>query len=536
MKRQTVFYPFLLAIYPVIALFSRLPGGLQSTTLIRPVIVQLLLVAIALGLFSLILKDLQRASLLAALTIFYFSSTGYAYRSFQSSFWMDAPPSTHLGIVILGIFIIIIVAQPIIWQKYLTKIRLATLTSYLNIVSVLVLLYPLYQIGNTLYRAADDAKTPWRQLVNQGEAFQPLESENNRPDIYYIILDGYTSADVLKDVYQYDNSEFIQALQQRGFYVAEQSRSNYIWTMLSLSSSLNMDYIGFATEKAGFDSGNILPLYDLIHQNQVRSLLKEAGYSVVTVSTDYPFTDWTDADVYLYPYKYNPTELERFYLSLTALGALYDLEFSFTDELRSTLPLPSYGTRRERNQYALEQLLTIPEIDGPKFVFIHIIAPHPPFVVDENGNALDHTLPYLPADGAGSFGTSDTYQSLYVKQLQFVNKQIQRALDNILTKSSQSPIIIIQGDHGGGSLLRPSLEQSCLFERASILNAYYFPGIESQTLYPTITPVNSFRIVFNTFFDAQYTLLPDKTYFSHIARPYDFIDISNQIETTCQNP
>jgi hypothetical protein len=156
--------------------------------------------------------------------------------------------------------------------------------------------------------------------------------------------------------------------------------------------------------------------------------------------------------------------------------------------------------------------------------------------VDENGNALDQTLPYLPADGMASFGNSGAYQVLYVKQLKYVNKQIQKAIDDILSKSSQPPIIILQGDHGGGSLLRPSLEQSCLFERTSILNAYYLPRIEPQTLYPTITPVNSFRVVFNTYFDTEYTLLPDKTYFSHIARPYNFVDVSDQIGTTCQNP
>lgn len=535
MKKRIIIYPFLLAIYPVIALFARLPGGLNLTSLVLPLIVQILLTAVAIFLFYFRTKNLLRAHLLAALSVFYFSSTGYLYRTIQSVLFTNAPPITHLGFVVLGVFIVMVVSQPIVWEKYLTQPRIHSLSRYLNLVSVFVLIYPLYQISVTIYSASDDAIIPWNKLVKKEE---PLQAPNTKtlPDIYYIILDGYTSADVLNDVYQIDNSEFILALQQRGFYIADQSRSNYIWTMLSLSSSLNMDYLEFATEKAGPASGNILPLYDLIHHNQVRSLLEAAGYSIVSVSTDYPFTDWTDADVYLYPYKYNPNELERFYLSLTALGALYDPEFSFTDELRSILPLPSYGTRRERNQYAFEQLSMIPEISGPKFVFVHIIAPHPPFVVDEDGVALDHTLPYLPADGMNSVGTSDTYQALYVKQLQFVNKQIQGALDDILSKSSRSPIIIIQGDHGGGSLLTPTIEGSCLFERASILNAYYFSDGQTQELYPGITPVNSFRVIFNTFFNTQYPILPDRTYFSKIATPYNLTEITDQIGTSCQKP
>ena len=535
MKRQIIFYPFLLAIYPVVALFSRLPGGLQPITLIRPVFIQLLLAGIALALFYLKPKDLQRASLLAALTVFYFSSTGYAYRSVQSSLWKDAPPSTHLGFVVLGIFIIVIIAQPIVWQKYLTKARLETISYYLNIVSVLVLLYPIYQIGNTLYQAADDAKTPWIQLVNQGEAFQPLVQESKHPDIYYIILDGYSRMDVLQDVYGYDNRPFIESLQNRGFYIAEQSHANYIWTMLSLSSSLNMSYLDFTTEKAGANSGNILPLYDLIQHNQVRSLLDDTGYSIVSVSTDYPFTDWQDADVYLYPYKGNPTELERFYLSLTALGAFYDPELPITKPLRTLLPLPSYSTRRDRTLYTFEQLKRIPQLDGPKFVFVHIIAPHPPFVVDRNGAPLKTNKPYLPADGQGSFESSEKYQELYFEQLQFVNKNILVGLDAILNDPNPK-VIILQGDHGGGSLLTPTIEGSCLFERTSILNAYYFSDGQTNELYPGITPVNSFRVVFNTYFDTKYTILPDRTYFSHVATPYNFTEVTDQIGTSCQQP
>ena len=533
MKKQISFYPFLLAIYPVAALFSRLPGGLQPITLIRPVFVQLLLTTLALGLFYIKSRDLQHASLLAGLTIFYFSSTGYAYRSVQSSLWQDAPSGTHLVFVILGIFIVIVVAQPIVWQKYLTRARLAIATSYLNIVSILVLLYPLYQIGITFYRAADDDATPWRQLVNQGEAYQPLTKTDENPDIYYIILDGYSRADVLQQVYKYNNSAFLQSLQERGFYVAEQSRDNYIWTMLSLSSSLNMSYLDFATEKAGAKSGNILPLYDLIQHNHVRSLLEDAGYSIVSVSTDYPFTDWQDADVYLYPYKGNPTELERFYLSLTALGAFYDPELPITKSLRTLLPLPSYSTRRDRTLLAFDQLEEIIDIEGSKFVFVHIIAPHPPFVVDRNGTPLKSNKPYLPADGLGSFESPGKYQELYIEQLQFVNQKILASLDTIL-KDPNPKVVILQGDHGGGSLLTPTIKGSCLFERASILNAYHFSDGQPNDLYPGITPVNSFRVVFNTYFETQYPILPDRTYFSHIGTPYNFTEITDQIGTSCQ--
>ena len=64
-------------------------------------------------------------------------------------------------------------------------------------------------------------------------------------------------------------------------------------------------------------------------------------------------------------------------------------------------------------------------------------------------------------------------------------------------------MIIIQGDHG--------LDTEA---RMAILNAYYLPGDGAKMLYPTITPVNSFRVVFNAYFGQEYPILPDTSLYS----------------------
>ncbi len=76
-----------------------------------------------------------------------------------------------------------------------------------------------------------------------------------------------------------------------------------------------------------------------------------------------------------------------------------------------------------------------------------------------------------------------------------------------------------------------SLAGSCLRERYSILNAYYFPGKADAGLYPGITPVNSFRVVFNTYFNQQLPLEPDRSYYSTWDRPYALTDISGQLNS-----
>jgi hypothetical protein len=109
------------------------------------------------------------------------------------------------------------------------------------------------------------------------------------------------------------------------------------------------------------------------------------------------------------------------------------------------------------------------------------------------------------------------------------------AIDNILANSSADPVIILQGDHGSGSHLDPnSIKASCMYERTSILNAYHMPEGKTQLLYPAITPVNSFRVVFNTYFGTDFPMLPDLTYYSPWVNPYNFVDVTDHIETTCK--
>jgi hypothetical protein len=91
-------------------------------------------------------------------------------------------------------------------------------------------------------------------------------------------------------------------------------------------------------------------------------------------------------------------------------------------------------------------------------------------------------------------------------------------VDTILAESEVPPVIIIQGDHG------PWLQPTD--KRMRILAALYLPGHEEQ-LYPTITPVNFFRVVFNSYFGGDYELLEDVSYFSPVPKLYNFSEVPN---------
>jgi len=62
-----------------------------------------------------------------------------------------------------------------------------------------------------------------------------------------------------------------------------------------------------------------------------------------------------------------------------------------------------------------------------------------------------------------------------------------------------------------------------------ILNAYYFPDA-NPGLYPRITPVNSFRLLFQTYFGEDLNLLEDVSYYSEYPEAYQFEIIPNQCQ------
>ena len=135
---------------------------------------------------------------------------------------------------------------------------------------------------------------------------------------------------------------------------------------------------------------------------------------------------------------------------------------------------------------------------------------------------------WLPLD---SNTDNSYYKRGYIEQLQFVNKKLIHLINKIIADSKVPPIIILQGDHGSCSELRNNhgYENNDFKERFSIINAYYFPDQDYSMLYDTISPINSFKVVMNKYFDGNYTLEPDRAYYSDWDYPYRLVDVTDSI-------
>jgi hypothetical protein len=175
---------------------------------------------------------------------------------------------------------------------------------------------------------------------------------------------------------------------------------------------------------------------------------------------------------------------------------------------------------------AFDNLEAAVALPSPKFVFAHIIAPHNPYFFGPNGEFL-YPQGQVTLLGDPDAADSASESSLYRDQVIYITSRIALTIDYILAHSVEPPIIILQADHGpgfGSGWRIPNGE--ALWQRFAILNVYYLPYGCARQLYPSITPVNSFRLLLSCYFGLDYPLIDDTSFFTYWPRdyPYDFFE------------
>lgn len=508
MKRP--WHPFAISAYFVLEMLALNLDQVKAAAAWRALTFALLGTAVLLGLMQLKVRDWQRAALLSSLFLVLFFSYGHVYLYFEARPMLGEVLGHHRTLIPIWLLAVGLGSWWVI-SRPASNITLGTQAA--NLFGVAVLLFPIWQVSAFMVRTVS-----LQQAAPAISGSLQVVAGHARPDIYYIILDGYSRADVLQAQFGFDNTDFIQQLEGQGFYVAQCSQSNYAQTQLSLASSLNMDYLETLNEAFIAGSTDMAPTWPLIKRSTVRQALESLGYTTVAFETGYYWTHLDDADVY-YSHErsaVSPTErllaVNGFEAMLIRSSAALLLTDAASFLPQSLIPDLDYPNRehRQRVLYTLEKLRNVPlAVQSPKLVFVHLIAPHFPIVFGPRGELV--TLPEEIDDA--------TFAQAHTDEIIYINRRILEIVQEILAVSATPPVIILQADHGNDRALPEA--------RMAILNAYYLPGGANGRLYPTITPVNTFRIVLNTYFGAQLELLPDLSAFSRYEDPYNFTLIPN---------
>jgi len=498
-------HPIAFAVFPILTLLANNIREVDARVAIRPTFLSIGVVILLLMLITTLIRSSQKAALVVSHIVILFFSYGHIYQMVKNTEIFNFVIGRHRYLVAL--FLVVLLSGILFIIKKIKEPGEITLVA--NLVSIGLLIYPTVVLVNFSIRTQSGLRNV-SEVDSISQTLQTPES-GTLPDIYYIVLDTYTRADALEKKFSFDNSPFLNDLKELGLYVADCSRSNYTYTLGSLTSALNMNYLPHMEETLKMLDLDTDDLWILMKQSLVRTQLEEIGYITVSFETGYEWSSIKDSDIYLATHE-NPVNLQRILTPFESM--LFDSTAAILFPQGKTQFIAmlggigdddgqNYGSVHrayiEDQLFILDQLPEVSSIPKPTFTFAHLLIPHVPYVFDANGD--------IWSDPGFYSGERDEpidewhWQVGYTSEVQFINNRMLEIISAILENSETDPIIIIHGDHG----FRDD-------NRLLIFNAYYLSEEASSKLYPHISPVNSFRLVFDSYFGTSFGLLPDVSY------------------------
>ena len=374
------------------------------------------------------------------------------------------------------------------------------LTYGLNVVGLIfvaVATFGAFRSG-ALTTAAGELFAPSRTPIGQAAA--------GSPDIYLILLDGYPRHDVIQRVYDWDDSAFIDALTQRGFVVGTTNSSNYLITPYTLMSMWHMRHVPDIPTMRAVLSGERAfepTVRQTVNRNEAFDLLRQNGYQIVTVAPPWEDVAVREADVYI-----DNGGINEFETSLVERTALDQVT-------RTVAPDFLFQQERDRITFAFDQVGKIAAASStrPRFVFVHVLAPHMPAVFGPNGEPVRMEYEqFFWVDSAPQRGiTRDEFVTLSRGQIQYVSRAAIPAIDALLANDPEA-VVIVFGDHGSGAGMDwEDVPGSDLGERFGNLFAARTPDREGVfDLDGSL--VNVFPALFESYFGVTVPRQPDLHY------------------------
>lgn len=352
------------------------------------------------------------------------------------------------------------------------------------VVGPALVVVPLAPLGIQPFSSPADASIASHQVMD-------LTATGDR-NVYFFMLDGYASADVIERLTDADIHGFGRALEGRGFDIASHAAANYPLTLLSLGSTFEMDYLAD-------DSAPLVSLDPFTARvrgdNAVRRTFEALGYSYIHA---YPGIlgglSCTEVADRCLGGAGNLDETDWALLNRTPLAELV----ARTTEIE--------GLALDTDPAAITERVLADDLPPPYFLFAHVLAPHQP-----NVRAADCSLRAAVEMDLEAPADPETYAGAVT----CLNRQLLAAVDRILD-ADPTAVIVLQGDHGTKFEFSPD-------QRLPILSAIRMPSGCDFDVPEDLTPVNTFRLVFRCIADPDMPLLPNQHYWVR----YDHRDLTD---------
>jgi len=310
-----------------------------------------------------------------------------------------------------------------------------------------------------------------------------------RPNVFFILLDGHPRLDQSKKLLEYDFSSLVTYLQNKGFFVAKKSLSNYAMSIYSISSTLNMNYTLKEGEPVPTSSRRFRRYSH--GYNAVVQQFRRYGYYYVHGS-DMKFVHCGMAEDMCLKLPLTGkliTEMERELIRLTPFR-LYPAKWS---------------VERFTPDFVARKLDDIPQV--PVFVWAHIFSPHDRYYAEDCSTDAE-----MNAENFDLKTTGYDFKERTIFALRCLHPQLISLMDAIIEKF-EDPIIVLQSDHGTPFLTdwrTDGWPREEFDERFGVLNAMRLPSSCRHMLTDDMTLVNTFRIIFACLSGKEPDLLEDR--------------------------
>ncbi len=493
-------WPLFLLLLPVFFIYSgynELFGFLSLKFLLVNFLVIVLITSAVLAISFLVFKNGSKAAIFTFFFCLLCLTFGYLHDSIKQ---LNISPFLTKFSGLLPILALIFLILAIYLRK--RKTGFAELYLFLNLLFVILI---VSEIPNSIKRNRLDKSVhnliDFRFTALNG--FNPPQQtvDSLKPDIYFLVFDAMASSKSLQEHFGKNNSRLDTFLQQHGFYIAVNAKANYNWTIHSLSSTFNMDYLPnwiapvMNDPKAYFwGSASIL-------NNSLFSILKKEGYQTKSYQpVSYANPDWPGAS-------YFNSLKESHYYYKTLPGRIYrDIFWNYSKIdigfiKKQQMQIIDKRNLEKKLLFDTTKLLiknTCSQTGGPKFIYGHFMLPHEPYTFDSSGvvKTAEQTIIKNRKDDAEA----------YFNQVIFAGKVIQELVTYIQEHNKKNTIIIVEGDHGYRTA--DGNKTGYTFQN---LNAVYFPDQKYELLYDSLSPVNTFRIVLNKYFTAGLPMQKDSS-------------------------
>ena len=427
-----------------------------------------------------------------------FFSHGWAFERLWDGRSLESVPRINFGLMggeLLLVALAVVVLRRL--QRDLEPVlRWVTLTAGFLLVA---------SLGSYVWRGSPVQP----EVAHPPSAIHPTEpSSALRPDVYHLVLDGYARSDVLRDVYGFDNREFLDALAARGFRILPETYSNYSTTFLSLSATLNHRY---HEPVNGSLPGGRRHYYRLIQEADVLTAFRSLGYKVHWVGTTWSGTE--DSPLADEVHRLAPLPFHNEFAAV----------FWRRTPLRQFEPTVAHS-----HLFAFETLEALSGRPEPTYTFAHVLAPHNPYVFDADGTIIAN-VPQVLQFNRRIFQAEQRWsnQDAYIAQLRYINRRVLEMLDVLLARPGPRPVVILQSDHGSAFRVgRTPNDVEVAQERHGVLNAVLAPP-QWQAAFPERgTLINTYPILLHHGFGRAVDPLESRVFYSWYGSPYQPKDLT----------